>query len=521
MDAAFIEFAHITKRFGASVALDDVSFSIDEGEIHAIVGENGAGKSTLINLLAGVHKPDAGTLRLKGEDIQLGDPARAQHLGIRIVYQEFNLFPDLTVAANVYAGSESRRLGFLRDRAMRQRSREILTEWFGADINVRSRVASLSVAHQQLVEIARALVHEARVIVLDEPNSALTEEETERLFTVLRGLRDKGVTIVLVSHRLDEVFSIANTITVLRDGRQIATRPIGETSVRKVIDLMVGSALEPVVTARARSSDEAVVLAVEGLTVKNSVFDASFAVRRGEILGVAGLDGSGVRELFMALFGLLPLAQGVIAIDGLPRRLRNPRDAMKLGVAYLPASRRDEGLFFDFDIGENASFLLVRACSRWGLTRRRLLLRKADGLLGRLDVRAASSRAPVAGLSGGNQQKVVLAKWLSLEPRIIVLHDPTRGIDVGAKAEIYSIIERLAADGVAVLVTSPEFEEIAFLADRTLVIYRGRAIGELEGGVSGQAIAHAASTGLLEAITSSLPPVNVNEGVARPERVPR
>ncbi len=492
----------ITKRFGGLTALDRVGFEIAEGEVHAIVGENGAGKSTLMKMLAGVCPPDEGAVFLRGSPADLSSPAGARRLGITIVFQELNLFPHLTVAGNIFANRErSSRLGLLDERSMVEASREAL-ESMGVDIDPRSRVSRLSIAERQIVEIARTLSQAARIIILDEPNSALSEAESVRLFELIRRLRAQGVTILYVSHRLEEVLALADRITVLRDGRYQGTWRAAETTVERIIAAMIGRRLEETFPARGPVTEDApILLDVRGLTAGSRVGPISFQVRAGEILGFAGLEGSGIDEMFRLLFGLEPATAGevvyggssrsagtgrLVAAEGLvpaKRPIRSAGDAIRRGLALIPRSRREEGLIMDWSIRRNSSLVILdRLLGLLGLLSRAAERRTAGEQVRRLGIVTNSTDKKVIHLSGGNQQKVVLAKWLASEPRVLLLNDPTRGVDVGAKAEIYRLCAELAQKGLAILLTSSEIDETLGLADRILVLRKGRVSRELRRG---------------------------------------
>lgn len=497
-----VEVERISKRFGAVNALSDVSFRIRKRTIHAVVGENGAGKTTLMSLLAGVDQHDAGAIRFGGNTVSLNSPLAAQALGIRVVYQELSLFPDLSVAANVFIVNETTKYGWLDEQRMASATQGLLQS-IGAHINPKEKVANLSVAEQQLVEIARAISKEAAVIILDEPNSALTEEETRVLFDVLRKLKAQGATIVLVSHRLEEVLAISDEITVLRDGRHIATLPTVATTVSDVVAMMVGSTRLLERHKHGSTAPGPIALEVSGLSIDGSVSDASFVVRQGEVVGFAGLEGSGIEELFLGLFGLHRADGGTVRIDGQERRIRDAQEAIALGMAYIPANRRTEGLFLNLSVEENLSAIILEQMSRGGFVKKEELKRLTASAMQELDIRADGPRTKVVNLSGGNQQKVMLAKWLAADPRILILNDPTRGIDVGAKNEIHAIVRGLAAAGKGLLVTSSEFDEVVALSDRILVVYRGRLVGEVAGDkATKEYVTHAATTGTFVGVAS-------------------
>jgi ABC-type sugar transport system ATPase subunit len=479
-----IRLDRVTKRFGGITAVNEVSFGIDRGEIHAVVGENGAGKSTIMKMLAGVHRPDSGSLVLRGEPVAIGDPLHARRLGVSIVFQELNLFPHLTVAANVFANREATvGAGLLDERRMVAATRRVLGE-MGVDLDPHARIRDLSVAERQLVEIARTLDQRSEIIIMDEPNSALSAAETERLFALLRRLRDNGLTIIYVSHRLEEVFAISDRISVIRDGRYQGTWPVAETTIPDVIAQMIGRRLGETFPHREPIPDDApVAVAVSDVRLANGVGPVDFQVRSGEILGFAGLEGSGIADVFNVLFGLTKPTAGQVVYKGSALPPRSPFEAIRQGFALIPANRRDEGLMTSWSIRRNASLaVLDRLLDRLGLIDRGKERGLATDYVRRLNVATDSIDKRVVNLSGGNQQKVVVAKWLATGPEILILNDPTRGIDVGAKSEIYALCDELARRGLALLFTSSEIEETLGVCDRVLVFHKGRVIREFTRG---------------------------------------
>jgi ABC-type sugar transport system ATPase subunit len=457
--------------------------------VHAVVGENGAGKSTLMKLLAGVERPDAGRILLDGRPVELASPLEARRRGIAIVFQELSLFPHLSVAANIFANREiSRPLGLLCERAMLDAAREVLGE-LGVVVDPRARVQRLASGQRQLVEISRAVSVGARIVILDEPNSALTGAESERLFALVRRLRQRGVTILYVSHRLEEVLALADRISVLRDGRHQGTWRTAETDMPRIVRAMVGRRLDGAIAGRApAASSGEVLLEARGLTVSGRLGAVTFELRAGEVLGLAGLEGSGVDVLFRALFGLEPEVRGKVACGGESRPPRSPSEAMRRGLGLVPRNRREEGLIMGWPLRKNATLLVLeRLCDRLCIIDRARERHEAEVLARRLRVVAESVEKKVALLSGGNQQKVVLAKWLAAGPRILLLDDPTRGVDVGAKAEVHRLIDELAAQGLGILITSSEVEEVLGLADRVLVLARGNVVREIQRGAATKA----------------------------------
>src|SRR3954447_25717542 len=495
-----IRLEGVTKRFGGITAVNDVSFGISPGEIHAVVGENGAGKSTIMKMLAGVYRPDSGELVLRGEPVVIGDPLQARKLGVSIVFQELNLFPHLTVAGNIFANRETTRgPGLIDERQMVTATRRVLAE-MEVDLDPHAKVGRLSVAERQLVEIARTLEQQSAIIIMDEPNSALSAAETERLFTLLRRLRDKGLTIIYVSHRLEEVFAIADRISVIRDGRYQGTWSIAETSIPEIIARMIGRRLGETFPHRDPVSPDAhVAVSVQGLRIGSQIGPIDFDVRAGEILGFAGLEGSGVGDVFHVLFGLVKPSAGQVTYKGRNAPPRSPFEAIKQGFALIPANRRDEGLMTSWSIRRNASLaVLDKLLDRLGLIDRGQERSLAAEYTRKLNIATDSLDKRVINLSGGNQQKVVVAKWLATGPEILVLNDPTRGIDVGAKSEIYALCDELARSGLALLFTSSEIEETLGVADRILVFYKGRVIRQFARGEATKAdVMHWVSGGII------------------------
>ena len=479
-DQEMIRLEGIAKRFGGVTALRDVSFAIARGEIHALVGENGAGKSTLMKILAGIYQPDSGQVSLRGEPVSLGSPLQARQAGVSIVSQELALFPHLSITANIFANREATYGGGLLDkRTMRSEARRVLEE-MGVALDPARKVGSLTVGEKQLVEIARTLHQQSEIVIMDEPNSALNAHESERLFEILRGLRERGLTIIYVSHRLEEVFAISDRITVVRDGQYQGTWRIGETSIPKVITAMIGRQLEESFPARPPVAQGApTVLSVRDLAAEPALREVSFELRAGEILGFAGLEGSGIDEIFNVLFGLrVPTGGSLVYADGRPRS-NSPFEAIRRGVALVPANRREEGLMTSWSIRRNTSLpVLDRLLFALGVIDRRGERRLATDYVKQLNVATDSIDKRVINLSGGNQQKVVLAKWMATGPTILLLNDPTRGVDVGAKSEIYHLCAELAKEGLALLFTSSEIEETVGVCDRVLIMYRGRALRE-------------------------------------------
>lgn len=478
-----LEIVELSKAFPGVKALECVSLEIRSGEAHALLGENGAGKSTLGKIIAGVYACDDGLIRLDGSPVGDIDETEAGRLGIGIVHQEGSLVPTLSIADNIFAGRQpTRSFGRIDVAKMVRKSRELLAE-LGADLDPRARVASLSSAQAQLVEIAKALSQDLRLLILDEPTAALSLTEAERLFQTLRRLKTNGVSIVYVSHRLSEVFSLCDRVSVLKDGCLTGTREVAATSADELIRLMVGRDVALSRQSNARRIGP-VILEVERLVTEPHVRDASFAVHAGEIVCLAGLVGSGRSEACEALFGARPRTGGEIKVRGAPTRFQHPGDAISAGVGMAPEDRKDAGLFLTMDVASNIVVAILDKVSDAGRVSRARSEALANRFIADLRIATPSARTPLAHLSGGNQQKVMLAKWLALEPSILIVDEPTRGVDVGARAEIYRILRALSAKGVALLVVSSDLPEVLTLADRIVVMADGRTVGELDGASS-------------------------------------
>ncbi len=473
-----IEFAGLTKRFPGVVALDDVSFAIAAGSCHALCGENGAGKSTLGRVLAGIHAPDAGTMRIAGARANFAGPREALAAGVAMVHQELAFCGNLSVAENLGLGSLPSRHGFLVRRDLHRLAVEHLAA-IGAEIDVTRPLASLSVGQQQLVQIAAAVGRGARILVFDEPTSSLSEHEAARLRELMARLRARGVTCVYVTHRLDEVFRLCDTVTVLRDGRHVATRPVGDVNHAALVEMMIGRRLSEYFPAHVGSAPGPIRLRVADFSSPAGFRRVSFSLRAGEILGVAGLVGAGRSEVARALFGLDPLARGEVDVNGTSGVPRNPADAIRRGLGLVPEDRKRQGLVLSMSAQANATLAILARLSRIFIDRPRER-RTTDEYFGRLGVGAGRRDVPAAALSGGNQQKVVLTKWLAARCPILILDEPTRGVDVGAKAEIHALVDELASGGAAILLISSELPEILHLSTRVIVFRGGRIVGELD-----------------------------------------
>ena len=484
-DGTIIKVEGISKHFGGTTALDNVSFGIKKGEVHAIVGENGAGKSTMMKILAGVYRPESGKVIVNDKVVLTYNPLAARQFGVSIVFQELNLFPQLTVADNIFIQNEIHSGGFLKKRKMaRQSSKIIRILQQDHDIDPKSLVMELPVADQQIVEIARAFSHGSEILILDEPNSALSESETLNLFKLIRKIKEEGITIIYVSHRLEEVFTIADRISVFRDGHYINTWNIKDTTVQEIVAEMIGRRLQEVFPEKTKIKDDArVVLEVRGLNKKNKLSDIQLKVREGEVLGLAGLEGSGIEEIFQIIFGLQKRDSGEIIYEGQTVKGLNPWKAMNKRWGLIPAERHKQGLMLNWPVRENITLAIIsKLQTSVGLLNFRRQAKVANDYVKKLNIVTKSIFDNINNLSGGNQQKVVIAKWLATNPKLLLLNDPTRGIDIGAKAEIYKLISELSGEGFAIIFTSSEIEEVLELSHRIEVIYKGAKIKSFEGG---------------------------------------
>jgi L-arabinose transport system ATP-binding protein len=471
----------VSKTFGSVRALRDVTIEARAGEVLALMGENGAGKSTLLRILSGAHSPDSGALSVDGTPVEFHTPRDAQRAGVRVIHQEPEIIPHISVAENIYVGSLPRHGRLFDRRGLLARVRADLDRYgFAGTLDPGTPGSQLSPAQRQLVEILRALVTDVRVIAFDEPTSSLSDTEVEHLFALIGRLRAAGIAVIYVSHRMNEIFRISDRITVLRDGAVVGTEPTAATDQTTLVRMMVGRDLTEMFVrdGRGTGAGAPVLLEVSGLS-NEDVHDVSFSVRAGEVLGIAGLVGAGRSELAHAIMGSTPVRSGEVAVDGRRVRIRSPRDAIRAGIGFAPEERKAQALLMHRTIRDNISLAILDRLSVGRFVRRGEERRIATSFVGRLNVRTPGIEELVSTLSGGNQQKVVLARWLARRPKVLILDEPTRGVDVGAKAEIYSIINSLAADGVAVIVISSELPEILGLADRVLVMQGGRVTGEL------------------------------------------
>jgi ABC-type sugar transport system ATPase subunit len=477
---AIVELSHVSKSFGTLKVLKDVSFDVKPGEVHALLGENGAGKSTLIKIISGVLHPDEGELRITGETARLASPRQARARGIATVYQELLLFPELSVAENIYLGHAPRtRWSAIDWPKMRAGARSLLDSLDSHDLNVDTKVGLLSVANRQRVEIAKALSQEARLLIMDEPTAALADSDARKLLTIVRRLRERGVGIIYVSHRMQEIFALADRVTVLRDGAFIATKPIGEVTEASLVSMMVGRSIDQLFP-KVETQLGATVLEMRHVSHRDVVRNVSLTLRAGEILGIAGLIGSGRTETALTIFGITPATSGEILVDGKPVVIDSPAAARALGIAYVPEDRGLQGLVKPQTIRENVSLAIIDRLAKFLLIDRRREGQLARESVARFGIRARGAEQAVRQLSGGNQQKVVLAKWIATEPRVLIMDEPTRGIDVGAKAEIHALMSKLAGEGLAVLMISSELPEVLGMSDRVLVMRGGEIVAAFD-----------------------------------------
>ncbi|MGH2105089.1 sugar ABC transporter ATP-binding protein [Aerococcus urinaeequi] len=468
----------IKKSFGNNHVLKDVNFSIEAGEVHALMGENGAGKSTLMNILTGIHKADAGEIQVNNEVVKYDDPSQAEGNGISFIHQEMNVWPDMTVVENLFMGREiTNKVGFLKTKEMKKQARKVFED-LNVKINLDRPVESLSVGQQQMVEIAKSLLSNAEVIIMDEPTAALTDHEIERLFTIIDTLVNREVAIIYISHRMEEIFKISNRITVMRDGVSVGTLKTEETNNDEIVPMMVGRDLEDYYPEKTATIGET-IFEVKDLTSPGVFEHVSFDVKAGEIVGFSSLMGAGRTEIMRAIFGLDPLDSGQIFLEGKEIKIHNPKDAIQHGIGFLTEDRKDEGLILDESIRENISLPSIDGFNKNLVVDRKAEQEFTDMLGKRLGVRAANFENPVSSLSGGNQQKVVLAKWVGIGSKVLILDEPTRGVDVGAKREIYQLMNELAERGVAIIMVSSDLPEILGISDRVIVVHEGHIAGEL------------------------------------------
>ncbi|XQY91504.1 sugar ABC transporter ATP-binding protein [Metabacillus sp. HB246100] len=469
-----VEMKNISKAFSGNRVLENVDFEIRSGEVHALMGENGAGKSTLMKILTGIYQRDSGSVYLKGEEVHFKDAKQAEESGISVIHQELNIIPHLSVTDNMFLGKELTvgRFGIIKQKEMRRKTKEYLQQ-LGIEIDPDKEAGELSVGQQQMIEIARAVAAKSEVLIMDEPTAALTDREIEALFKVIMRLKEQGVGIVYISHRMEEIFQVCDRISVLRDGEFIGVKEIPKTNFDEIVKMMVGRQLGERFPAR-QTTLGAERLKVEQLTCKGVFEDISFSVREGEVLGVAGLMGAGRTEIMEAIFGYRSYQSGRIVIDGNDVKMKNPYEAIKQGIGFVTEDRKGEGLVVDLSVRENFSLTNLDRISSKQVIASSKEEEFVDELIEKLHVKTASRELSVKSLSGGNQQKIVIGKWLGTNPKILILDEPTRGVDVGAKKEIYQLINQLTQEGVAIVMVSSELPEILGMSDRVLVIHEGK-----------------------------------------------
>ncbi|NJP09677.1 MAG: sugar ABC transporter ATP-binding protein [Leptolyngbyaceae cyanobacterium RU_5_1] len=470
----------ITKRFHGVSALQNVNLTVYPGEVHALMGENGAGKSTLMKILAGAYIADDGEIYINGHLLKITDPGTARQAGINLIYQELNVAPNLTVVENMFMGSELRR-GQLLDRDGMERKAQQVLDDLGASFAPRDLVSTLSIAEQQVVEIARALKDNSRILVMDEPTAALSDRETERLFEVIHKLRNDGIAIIYISHRMEEVYALANRVSVLRDGQYIGSLNRDEISAERLVQMMVGRPMQDFYEHQRQTNPGAVVLEVSNISDGRKVQPTNLTLHAGEIVGLAGLVGAGRTELSRLIFGADPKVSGEVVLNGKTLEIHSPGDAIAAGIGYVPEDRKDQGLFLEMTSGKNIILNMLKQDSRAGVINWSSVSKIARDAVEDFSIRLANLEIRAMDLSGGNQQKLLLARWLAIKPRVLLLDEPTRGVDIGAKSEIYRIVSDLAQQGVAILMVSSELPEVVGLSDRVLVMREGQLVGELGG----------------------------------------
>ena len=469
----------ICKSFGANKVLGGVNLHVRPGEVHALMGENGAGKSTLMNILTGIHRADAGTIMVDGKEVTFKNNKDAEEHGIAFIHQELNIWPNLSVLENLFLMNQPKtRFGTIDFKKMREMA-EAKCQEIGIDLPLDEIAGECSVGQQQMTEITRSLMLDAKTVIMDEPTAALTERETDRLFEVMKKLKNKGVSIIYISHRMEEVFANCDTITVMRDGQTISSRPTEETNIDQIVGDMVGRVMSEYYPARTNvPGDE--IFRVEGFTQPGVFQDISFNLRKGEILGVAGLMGAGRTEIMRAIFGVDPHESGKLYFEGKEIHIKNPRDAIRQGFGFITENRKTEGLILDFSIERNIALPSEERLAQSHVINDKKEFDFSSELSKRLGVKAQDINLPASTLSGGNQQKVVIAKWVGMHPKLLILDEPTRGIDIGAKKDIYDLMNELTAKGVSIIMVSSELPEVIGMSDRILVIHEGRAAGIVE-----------------------------------------
>ena len=474
-----LQMQGITKRFNGVPALQNVDLTIYPGEVHALMGENGAGKSTLMKILAGAYIADEGEIHINGNPVKITDPGTARKSGINLIYQELNVAPNLTVTENMFMGSELRQGQFLDRKGMQLEAQQVLKS-LGANFTEQTVVGKLSIAEQQQVEIARALKDKSRVLVMDEPTAALSDRETERLFEVIRKLRSDGIAIIYISHRMEEIYALADRISVLRDGQYIGSLTRDEISPQRLVQMMVGRDMQDFYEHQRQKNPGPVVLSVRNISDGRKIKPASFDVHAGEILALSGLVGAGRTEICRLIFGADRKASGEVFLHGKKLNINTPSDAIDAGIGYVPEDRKDQGLFLEMSSRKNIAINTLKQDAKAGVVNWGSVNRLATQAVENFHIRLANLEIRAVDLSGGNQQKLLLARWLAIKPRILMLDEPTRGVDIGAKSEIYRIMSELAAQGVAIIMVSSELPEVVGMSDRVLVMREGHLVGELD-----------------------------------------
>ncbi len=475
----YIEFKHIIKKFGGTTALNDVSFDVRKGEVHCLCGENGSGKSTLINICGGVFSPTGGEIWMEGKPQKISSIAKSESLGFAIVHQEVPLCLNMSIAHNIFLGSSESVSGvFLNEKYMSDKTQELL-DLFQLKLNPNQLVETLSIAEQSIIQIAKAVYYKPDILILDEPTAALTNDQRDVMFKIVKQLKEeRGTTILYVSHRLEEVKYLGDRVTILRDGHYITTKDIADVSIDDLVTLMVGRELESTDHIVSTATGEE-MLRIEGFTQKGKFENISFHVNKGEIIGLGGFVGAGRTEVLMALFGDTKLDRGDVYIEGEKVSIKKPRDAINLGISLIPENRRDDALIAEMSIEQNAQLVVLRDVIKHGLIQKKAQHALMDEMVKKYFIKAGDVNNGVLSLSGGNQQKVIIARWISNNPRILICDEPTRGIDVGAKAEVHAILREIAAQGIAVIVVSSELPELLALSDRIIVMHEGKVTGEL------------------------------------------
>ena len=478
MSETILEMINVNKRFGNTYALNDMQLKIQAGEIHALMGENGAGKSTLMKILAGVYSPDSGVIKLDGKPIKIQNPIEARKAGISLIYQELSVATNLTVAENVFMGSEPTHFGFVDYATMNAKTDTILKK-LGTHFTSTTKASTLSIADQQQVEIARALTHQSRILIMDEPTAALSDRESMALFKLIKQLKAQGLAIIYISHRMKEVYELAQRVSVMRDGYFI--EELDHVDPTQIVSLMVGRRIDDFYKKEVEVGKcfGPVVMKVEAISKLPHIKPISFSVRSGEILGLSGLVGAGRTELARLIFGADTATTGTVYVNDQAIKINSPRDAIHAGIGYVPEDRKCQGLFLELSVLANSQMSVLNKRSNKGILNHPMLEKRTQQLITALNIKVENSASSVSGLSGGNQQKVLLAHWLEIKPKVLILDEPTRGVDIGAKTEIYKIIQKLADEGVAIICISSELPEIIGLADRVLVMREGAIAGEI------------------------------------------